>query len=284
MIIFISDGRLGNQLFQYAFLRTIAKKNEKIITISMDIFKKYFEVNNHNFKNMKLGKYVLFFVRKILRPYFLMTLVKLRFIGYIKQDRNEISALPGFKKKLGLLPIIFVETDFFQSESFFEKDKLDFGIKQEYFEKAQKFLEQIPKVYTNIFVHIRRTDYLSESYLGEKGINLPKNYYEKAIKEIAKGIQNPFFIFLSDDPEFVECCFPYIQNKIISKNDAGTDLAIMSLCEYGIVSNSSFAWWGAYLMKCRKRVIFPKYWYGWKQKIQSHIGIYPKWADVIEVE
>ena len=62
-----------------------------------------------------------------------------------------------------------------------------------------------------------------------------------------------------------------------------TDLAIMSLCEYGIVSNSSFSWWGAYLMKNRKEVIFPKYWYGWKQRVESHVGIQPEWAKLIDV-
>jgi hypothetical protein len=36
-------------------------------------------------------------------------------------------------------------------------------------------------------------------------------------------------------------------------------------------------------MKERKKVIFPKYWYGWKSKIESHIDIQPSWAKVIEV-
>ena len=62
----------------------------------------------------------------------------------------------------------------------------------------------------------------------------------------------------------------------------GVDLAIMSLCEAGICSNSSFSWWGAYLIKDRKKVIMPRYWYGWKQKIESHIRIQPEWAETIE--
>ena len=97
-------------------------------------------------------------------------------------------------------------------------------------------------------------------------------------------VENPFFVFLTDDPTFVECCFSDIENKTVSKNNMATDLAIMTSCEYGVVSNSSFSWWGAYLMKSRKKVIFPKYWYGWKHKTESHINIQPKWADVIDVE
>ena len=93
-----------------------------------------------------------------------------------------------------------------------------------------------------------------------------------------------FFIFLSDDAGFVECCFEDIENKYISRNSMTVDLAIMSLCLYGIVSNSSFSWWGAYMMKDRKKVVFPKYWYGWKIKVESHVNIQPEWAEVIEVK
>jgi hypothetical protein len=37
-------------------------------------------------------------------------------------------------------------------------------------------------------------------------------------------------------------------------------------------------------MKKKKKVIFPKYWYGWKQKVESHAGIQPdkQWAETVE--
>ncbi len=283
MIFFLSDGRLGNQLFQYAFLNTIAKENEKIITLNMEQFVDKFEIKNRNFVHKKLGKYVLFIVRKVLKPYILKALVKSKLIGYIKQERSETSALPSFTRIKGIFSITLVETNFFQSEEFFDKSKVDFSIKEKYIREAKEFLTQVPKDSTKIFVHIRRGDYIFESYLGVQGIDLPKSYFKEAMSKISENINNPFFVFLSDDSSYVECCFENIKNKIISKNSMGTDLAIMSLCQYGIVSNSSFSWWGAYMMKDKKRVIFPKYWYGWKHKIESHINIQPRWAEVIEV-
>jgi hypothetical protein len=36
-------------------------------------------------------------------------------------------------------------------------------------------------------------------------------------------------------------------------------------------------------MKNRKEVLFPKYWYGWKTKTESHPGIQPSWATTIDV-
>jgi len=283
MILFLSDGRLGNQLFQYAFLNTIAKENEKIITANMEQFVDKFDIKNKNFTHKKLGRYTLFFVRKILKPYILQTLAKLKLIGYIKQERNETSVIPSFIRRKGILPVTFVKTNFFQSEAFFDKSKVDFILKKIYIKEAEKFLAQVPNDCTKIFVHVRRGDYIFETYLGVQGIDLPKSYFEKAIKEIAKDVKNPFFVFLSDDSSYVECCFENVKNKIISKNNMATDLAIMSLCKYGIVSNSSFSWWGAYMMGDRKKVIFPKYWYGWKSNIESHVGIQPKWSEILEI-
>jgi hypothetical protein len=282
MILFLSDGRLGNQLFQYAFLNTVAKNNEKILTANMEQFIEKFDIDNTNFQHFVFGKYCKFLIHKLLKP-FLMLCVKLKLIDYITQNNNATSALPTFTTQKGLLSIKLVETNFFQSEKFFDNTKVDFRVKEHYRSEAKEFFSQISKKYTKIFVHVRRGDYIFESYQGFQGIDLPKSYFENAMKEITKDIEDPFFIFLSDDFSYVECCFENVQNKIISKNSMATDLEIMSLCEYGIVSNSSFSWWGAYMMKNRKMVIFPKYWYGWKSKIESHIDIQPNWAKIIEV-
>ncbi|MBK2340594.1 alpha-1,2-fucosyltransferase [Francisella philomiragia] len=283
MIIFFSDGRLGNQLFQYAFLKTVSNTNEKIIATEMDNFLKVFVCHNKNFKNLSIGKYSRFFIRKVFKK-ILYFLIRIRLVGYIKQLRNNTSSLPSYTEKKGILPIKYVETNFFQSEKLFDANKIDFEIREQYLKDAVNALSHIDNSYTKVFVHVRRGDYLSESYLGKRGINLPKKYFYKAIEGIKQDMQNPYFIFLSDDPEFVECCFESIGNKYISTNSMAIDLAIMSLCEYGIASNSSFSWWGAYLMQNRKKVIFPKYWYGWKSKVESHIDIQPNWAEVIGFE
>ena len=148
--------------------------------------------------------------------------------------------------------------------------------------EARQFVSNIPKKFEKVFVHIRRGDYLHLSVEGELGIDLPKSYFEKAINIIEKNIDTPFFIFLSDDISYVEWCFKEIEPKIISKNSMEVDLAIMTLCEAGIISNSSYSWWGAYLMNTKKKIIAPKYWYGGEKRIETHIGIQPTFSEVIE--
>ena len=281
MIFFLANGRLGNQLFQYSFLNTIAKKDEKIIAVNMEDFINKFDINNNKFKHFALGKYSKYFIRNYLKPFAILC-VRIKLIGYVSQDKKTTSVPSTFTANKGFLPISLVETNFFQSEKFFDKDKVDFKIKDKYMKEAEIFLSKVPVQYTKIFIHIRRGDYILESHLGHKGIDLPKYYFEKAMKEISLNIEKPFFVFLSDDTSFVKGSFKKIQNKIVSKSSMATDLAIMSLSEYGVVSNSSFSWWGAYMMKNRKKVIFPKYWFGWKSKVESHLDIQPDWADVID--
>ncbi len=282
MILFLSDGRLGNQLFQYAFLNTIVKENEKIIALNMEYFIDKFDVPNPSFKHVKTSKYSRFIIRKLVEP-FLLFLIRFKLFGSIEQQKSDTNSLSSYIEKKGIFPIRLVFTNFFQSEIFFNSSSVDFELKADYLMNAKHILDDISNDYIKVFIHVRRGDYIYVKYLNELGIDLPKQYFLDAIDKIKNEIENPFFIFLSDDPTYIECCFKEIENKYISRNSMAVDLALMSLCEFGIVSNSSFSWWGAYLMKNRKKVIFPKYWYGWKNKIESHENIQPSWAEIIEV-
>ena len=51
-----------------------------------------------------------------------------------------------------------------------------------------------------------------------------------------------------------------MQNTLLPQ----VDLCLMSLCSGGIIANSSFSWWGAWLQKDRGKIIAPdpKKWFG----------------------
>ena len=49
--------------------------------------------------------------------------------------------------------------------------------------------------------------------MNERGIDLPKAYFKKAIELIKQEVQNPFFIFLTDDPSYCRDCFEELENK-----------------------------------------------------------------------
>ncbi len=287
MLIFLADGRLGNQIFQYMFLKTIAEKDERIVCLNMREFFETFDFDKHDTWHTS-NKYMCFLFRKFIIPVLLRPLCKLRIINYIYQKGDaRVCALPSWEEKKGLLQDIrYVNTDFFQSECFFDPKWIsssNLQIKREFLLEARQFLSDMPKNYTKVFVHIRQGDYLSESFLNEQGIALPESYFESAIDLIKERIKEPFFIFLSDDPIYVEDRFQEVELKIISRNSMPVDLAIMTMCKAGIISNSSFSWWGAYLMNERDLVVAPRYWYGWRQRMESHPGIQPSFSVILDV-
>lgn len=284
MILFFSDGRFGNQLFQYAFISTILLENEKAYCTNMNQLVDVFNCYNQRFKFISTGENLKKIINKIVKPIIIIGLVKTRLIGYIKQNRSKTSAQPQYTEIQGLLPIRFVETNFFQSELFFDPQKIDIKLKASIVKEAERVFFEFPTEKTKVFVHVRRGDYLNEIYLGEKGINLPVSYYKRALQKLCSSISNPFIVFLTDDYNYVKENYEDIEDKYISTNSMEIDFTLMTLCEYGVVSNSSFSWWGAYFMTDRKQVIFPKYWYGWKQKIESHISVQPSWAEIFEFD
>ena len=280
MILFISDGRLGNQLFQYAFLNTIREDKELILSLNMDVLVNSFTISNSKFINISGNKLFTIFTRKVL-PTVLMKLGKSKLISYVEEQKNSDKRKVGYSFEKGILPVSYVQTGFFQSERFFDAEFLDFKQMNDSLSVANKVISELPDK-EKVFIHVRRGDYIDEVFEGKKNISLPKSYYLKAIEIIEKQVSDPFYIFLTDDYDFVNEVHCDIDNKYISTESMLVDLAIMSKCRYGIVSNSSFSWWGAYLSENKKMMIFPKYWYGWKNKTESHPHIQPSWGIVID--
>ena len=288
MIIFLADGRLGNQIFQYTFLKTIQKNNEKIIVSGFEELKEVFEINDIVYLNKK-NKWLRTFLNRIIKP-ILYYLSQIKIISSIainhetilEKYRREITTFNNIK---GLFKnITFVKLGFFQSESFFKKEIADnLKIKDIYIQEASNFLNSLSKNSHKIFIHIRRGDYNDFKVYGKNTL-LPMNYFHNQIKWFLNNRQNCDFIFLSDEPDFIEKEFDYLKDKIISKNNHfGTDLAIMTLCNSAILSPSSFGWWGSYLMKDRDIVFAPKYWLGFESKVEYHKNSIASFMEEMEI-
>ena len=124
MIVFFSEGRIGNQIFQYSFLKTISKKNETIICLNMQTFFETFDFDKQGILHNS-NKYIGFIFKKIILPLFLKPLSKAKLINYIEQKKDsKLRPLPEWNEQKGLLPFIrYVNTDFFQSETFFDRTR-----------------------------------------------------------------------------------------------------------------------------------------------------------------
>lgn len=286
MIFFFGDGRLGNQLFQYVFIRSMCHASQTVVAYNFEDILALFESvpNVINIRN----KYLRYALRKLILP-LISGLAKLKLISSVQVNTYDEHGFTvpdtTFKKTTGLLPVVYVYPCFAQSETFFSNNEANrLTIKKTFLDKAEQFLAIIPAKYTKVFIHIRRTDYITFAVLGKPGVDLPQSYYQHAIRHYQENVSDPFFVFLTDDAAYVESAFQDIPNKIISNNSMFVDYAIITLCEYGAMSNSSFCWWAAYMMKNRKHVFAPKYWLGWKSQAEYHKGTTPTFAEIVEVK
>lgn len=288
MIFFFGGGGLGNQMFQYVFLKKHQQKNEKIITLGLEGLLDVFnidDVRNFNKKN----KFIRILFNKLIIPFFVFLSDK-KIISSIKVDTENILEFysretNSYSTSHGLIKwVTYIYSGYFQSESFFEKkDTESFVLKEEYLDEALDFLKEIGKEVHTVFVHIRRGDYKVFTVFSESPL-LPMSYFKNQIKWFQENQSDVYFVFLSDEPEFVQKEFSFLPNKIISHNlHVGVDLAIMTLCNSAILSPSSFGWWGGYLMKNRKMAFAPKYWLGFNSRIEYPLGSVPAYAREVDV-
>lgn len=149
---------------------------------------------------------------------------------------------------------------FFQSEKWFAHCKEDirkaFTFKPQYADIAREMRNHLSgKI---IAIHIRRTDYLTDP--NHKALGL--DYYERALHPTNMPNYLSAIIF-TDDPEWAkeQELFPDERFFVSETGCAYTDMALMSMCDYHVIGNSTFSWWGAWLSNS-EQVIAPKDWFG----------------------
>ena len=107
--------------------------------------------------------------------------------------------------------------------------------------------------------HMRRTDY--HTFAG--GVALPMSYYKSALAHIRPRAGTPI-VFVGDDLEEARATFSDCDGARFEHNDEAIDLQLLGHAATVIVSNSSFAWWGAWLnARPGKRVFAPRHWLGY---------------------
>lgn len=252
MVIVRIVGGLGNQMFQYAYAKSLQQKG---YAVKIDISK---------FRNYKLhGGYQL---------------------DKYKIDLETSTPLSNFLSKLGLKKNIkeksllfndkFINISkneyvkgYFQTEKYFLdiRDVLlhQFVIKQELCESTILYSKEIKQHKNSCSLHIRRGDYVSDKKANSVHGTCDLNYYNEAIKLNTNKFENTHFFVFSDDIVWTKKNLSienatYIDHKCIPHED----MYLMSLCKNNITANSSFSWWGAWLNEHKnKTVIAPKKWF-----------------------
>jgi len=160
---------------------------------------------------------------------------------------------------------------FYQSYQYFEdiKDELI----NKYFVPNADIASRLSKM--NISpsatgVSIRRGDYLM---LQQNHCVLGEEYYAEAFDKYCTD-SDQLYVF-SDD--FDWCRQTFGGNVIYVNEDIGFQLFLMTKMKNLVLSNSTFAWWGAYLNTQGGNVVIPDPWYGPNYDGRGKGLFYPSW-------
>jgi hypothetical protein len=237
-------GGLGNQLFQYAFGRVMSLQG---IPVCYDITCYNKRDGNPRYpRPYRLDKFLIDVPTAVFNP----------------ASKRIIDHKFGFNKAIFTLRNCNLE-GYWQYYPYYEEIKEtlkeELHIRPELFTERFLDLVKLVKEKESIAVHVRRGDYLVQTW----GI-LPTEYYFEAIKESPNG---PLFIF-SDDLQWCRNIFKehYFNGRQIFFVDLEDYLCfeLMRQCKHVIMASSTFSWWAAYLND-KGGIIAPSCWLGEKE-------------------
>lgn len=161
---------------------------------------------------------------------------------------------------------------FFQAHQYFDdvRDKL---IKT-YYAPTKKILEKVSAYEISplsLGISVRRGDYLM---LQHNHCVLSVQFYQSALSEYFTEVDQ-IFVF-SDD--FPWCKDIFGEDAIYVEEDKFVQLHMMTQMKHLIISNSTFAWWGAYLNDNKGVIVIPDPWFGPSSQHHDTSGLYcPNW-------
>lgn len=279
------NGGLGNQMFQYAFAVALEQKWSEEILFDFSYFQEIHEENTiiRPFElevfNTDCKPACDEALKLIINKNHRTLLEKVAWDWFkIKQYKPETNILRQnsaytFEKKFLTQSDAYYYDGYFQNEKYFKHCRNEllqrFSLKGPLDEKNTRILEQIRKE-NSVSIHIRRGDYVTlESANTLHGL-CSLEYYEKAIKYIAKKVKNPHYFLFSDDVKWVienlkiDCPYTVID---FNQDKGYLDMELMKHCKHNIIANSSFSWWGAWLNENSKKIVIaPQNWIAANQK------------------
>jgi|TARA_R110002126_G_scaffold68293_1_gene172879 hypothetical protein len=282
------NGRLGNQLFQYAALRALSLENNYEIKIPNPTQRDW-HGQSCLLENFNIGCDFL-------------TASDLENLQFLYNEPDHMKYDENFFK----IPDNSSINGFFQSTFYFgnfaNQIKKELTPKEHITEQASERLSQIKSDYSGyeiVSLHLRRgdnTDWsnpnpkLSTMYgtNGELQNNSFYGRYLTAAKDNFKNRKVKFLVFTggarsqnNENSNDIEWCQKNLEGEeyiIADKNTAMNDFSTIMNCDHNIISHiSSFGWWAAYLNKNNnKEVIAPLHYHPDLENYTYREGFYPE--------
>lgn len=217
------NGRLGNQMFQYASIKGIAANRNLDFMISDSPYNRLQSVFDFSGTFAQSENYSQLSEKDF---YF---------------DQNLFDNCPDNTNLSG----------YFQSYKYFLN--IEQEIKKDFtFRKKREELD-----YEYVSIHVRRGDYVN---LPDCHPLCSESYYYRAKKSFPSGTK---FLLISDDPAWCLEQEIFRDCKHVNTYTDIDDLFLMTRAVGNIIANSTFSWWGAYLnVNHNKTVVAPIKWFG----------------------
>ena len=262
-------GRMGNQLFQFAFAYLIAKKNRTFFILDIQKNRFYLDCFRLNFP------YNLFSNKKLLRLY-----------GWVirKIDLKNHQDFLDLKAKLVMPEVIDSASydGYFQDADLMESDKKSllqlFAIKKSYQKVFQEKYGSLFNQNKILVISMR----LGQDYkdftlpeLNNAKVFLPNQWYTNILLEIEN--QYDTVLVISDVIEEAKSILGEKSNYFFINEPPETQFQMMMNADGCIIGNSSYSWWGGFLnAKKGKKIYAPNNWAGFNANQEYPIGIMTK--------
>lgn len=265
MIAVEARGRLGNQMFQFAFALAASQRLGTDFVMAEDLLRRWFRLEERSGFGQRVARSVRFRIARRIAPLQPVTV------------SNDSGAEP--EEVLATLIDHADYNGFFQSERYFidvsDRVRTAFAPhprQERVFRSKYASLLRVPYV----CCHVRRGDYLS--FRG--GVALPVSYYRSALSELREGSDTPV-VFIGDDLQSFASEFRG-RNVAFEQNCEIVDLQLLAHASAVVASNSSFAWWGAWLNAGEGvRVVAPRYWLGFREESEWPLHVIPsRWIQL----
>lgn len=274
MIVTRLMGGLGNQMFQYAAGRALARRlgGELLVDRTwLESDEQLFETRRH---------YELDAFRLQARS------ASPELVSKLEQRSN--SRLNRLCRRLGLAasPVVLSEAGhvfdarieaisgdvllagYWQSEKYFvhyaDEIRSEFEFDEAPSDRSRELIEQMGAA-NSLSLHVRRGDYVSSEATSRFHGLMPIAYYRDAVQAVIERT-GPVEIFVFSDD--IDWCkrgleIPGQRLHYVDHNTRGSeDMRLMSACRHHILANSSFSWWGAWLNPDPSKVVVaPAHWF-----------------------
>lgn len=280
IVVFLKSG-LGNQMFEYAFAKILARNNSEKIVFNLQYLKK--DKDGRDFELNQLGiaeeihtgltgivEYIYYRMRKKI----MYVLLKRKRIDERRHifmrngiyiNYRETGVFDDFKWELSHKKVKYVE-------GYFETHKL-WGGDYEYVKdiyknfrvttKIKKYIHLIQNS-ESVCIHVRLGDYITNKKWRDALFVCTPKYYELAQEEF-RDMNNPIYFVFTNSENDIKWIKSHIRLKgkvnYVVGNSGVEDLYLMTLCKHFIISNSTFSWWAQFLAEnSNKRIIAPSKW------------------------